>query len=223
LPVTPAADVVVCGAGIAGVAAAYHLAARHGVRRVVLVDERPPLSLTSDKSTEAYRNFWPGPDDAMVRFMNRSIDLLEELAGASDNVFRMNRRGYVFGTAEPARAAELRAMAKVVADWGAGPLRIHDGRPEAAAYPPPSAGDWHAQPAGIDLLTWPGTRWRFSTRAAVAGSPASSSGCISSSWPAGPAPSWWRDGSRPSTSREGGSRGSGSIRPRGAGPWPRSA
>ena len=90
---TPAADVVICGAGIAGVAAAYHLAARHGVRRVVLVDERPPLSLTSDKSTEAYRNFWPGPDDAMVRFMNRSIDLLEHLADASDNVFRMNRRG----------------------------------------------------------------------------------------------------------------------------------
>jgi len=150
--VTPAADVVVCGAGIAGVAAAYHLAVRHGVGRVVLVDERPPLSLTSDKSTEAYRNFWPGPDDAMVRFMNRSIDLLEELADASGNVFRMNRRGYVFGTASPTRAGELRAMAETVAGWGAGPLRIHDGRPGATAYPAPSAGDWHAQPAGIDLL-----------------------------------------------------------------------
>ena len=148
----PAAEVVVCGAGMAGVAAAYHLAARHGVRRVVLVDERPPLSLTSDKSTEAYRNFWPGPDDAMVRFMNRSIDLLEELADASGNVFRMNRRGYVFATAEPARAAELLAMAEQVAGWGAGPLRVHDGRPGAHAYPPPSAGDWHAQPDGIDLL-----------------------------------------------------------------------
>jgi glycine/D-amino acid oxidase-like deaminating enzyme len=150
--VTPAADVVVCGAGIAGIAAAYHLAARHGVRRVVLVDERPPLSLTSDKSTEAYRNFWPGPDDAMVRFMNRSIDLLEELAEASDNVFRMNRRGYVFGTASPARAAELRAMAETVAGWGGGPLRIHGERPGPAPYPPPSAGDWRGQPAGIDLL-----------------------------------------------------------------------
>jgi glycine/D-amino acid oxidase-like deaminating enzyme len=150
--VTSAADVVVCGAGMAGVAAAYHLAARHGVRRVVLVDDRPPLSLTSDKSTEAYRNFWPGPDDAMVRFMNRSIDLLEELAESSDNVFRMNRRGYVFGTADAHRAADFRAMAEVVAGWGAGPLRIHDGGPETAAYAPPSAGDWRAQPAGIDLL-----------------------------------------------------------------------
>src|SRR5262249_37441390 len=151
-PVMPAADVVVCGAGMAGVAAAYHLAARHGVRRVVLVDERPPLSLTSDKSTEAYRNFWPGPDDAMVRFMNRSIDLLEELADASGNVFRMNRRGYVFATAQPARATELHAMAESVAAWGAGPLRIHDGRPGTSAYASPSAGDWHDEPEGIDLL-----------------------------------------------------------------------
>ena len=148
----PTAEVVVCGAGMAGVAAAYHLAARHGVRRVVLVDERPPLSLTSDKSTEAYRNFWPGPDDAMVRFMNRSIDLLEELADASGNVFRMNRRGYVFATAQPARAAELVAMAELVAGWGAGPLRVHDGGPAAPAYSPPSAGDWHAQPHGIDVI-----------------------------------------------------------------------
>jgi glycine/D-amino acid oxidase-like deaminating enzyme len=88
----------------------------------------------------------------MVRFMNRSIDLLEELADASGNVFRMNRRGYVFGTASRSRASELRAMAETVAGWGAGPLRIHDGQPGAAPYAAPSAEDWHAQPAGIDLL-----------------------------------------------------------------------
>ena len=41
-------DVVVCGAGIAGISAAYHLAVRHGVKRVVLVDEREPMTLTSD-------------------------------------------------------------------------------------------------------------------------------------------------------------------------------
>ncbi|HZD10761.1 MAG TPA: FAD-dependent oxidoreductase, partial [Candidatus Binatia bacterium] len=95
----PTAEIVICGAGIAGISAAYHLAVRCGVRRVVLVDERPPLSLTSDKSTEAYRNWWPGPGDDMVRFMNRSIDLLEELAQETDNRLLMNRRGYVFLTA----------------------------------------------------------------------------------------------------------------------------
>src|SRR5438477_11559107 len=100
---TTTAEVVICGAGIAGVALAYHLAVRRGVRDVVIVDERPPLSLTSDKSTECYRNWWPGPGDAMVAAMNRSIDLLEELARDSGNVFRMNRRGYLFDTADAAR------------------------------------------------------------------------------------------------------------------------
>ena len=156
MAVRAAADVVVCGAGIAGVAAVYHLAARHGVGRVVLVDERPPLSLTSDKSTEAYRNFWPGPDDAMLRFMNRSIDLLEALADASGNVFRMNRRGYVFGTADPARAAALRAMAETVAGWGAGPLRIHEGTAASPEYAPSPPTDWRASPSGIDVLADPG-------------------------------------------------------------------
>jgi len=98
-----AAEVVICGAGIAGVALAYHLAVRRGMAGVVLVDERPPLSLTSDKSTECYRNWWPGPGDAMVALMNRSIDLLEELARESGNVFRLNRRGYLFATADPDR------------------------------------------------------------------------------------------------------------------------
>jgi len=77
--VSRTADVVICGAGIAGIAAAYELAVNAGVRNVLLVDERAPLTLTSDKSTEAYRNWWPGPDDAMVRLMNRSIDKLEAM------------------------------------------------------------------------------------------------------------------------------------------------
>ena len=79
------AEVVICGAGIAGIAAAYHLAVRRGLGDIVIVDERPPLSLTSDKSTECYRNWWPGPGDAMVALMNRSIDVLEDLARESGN------------------------------------------------------------------------------------------------------------------------------------------
>ncbi|MCA9939585.1 MAG: FAD-dependent oxidoreductase, partial [Anaerolineales bacterium] len=95
------ADIVICGAGIAGIAAAYHLTVHQGVPHVLLVDERPPLTLTSDKSTEAYRNWWPGPDAAMRQLMNRGIDLLETLAQGSDNRFLLNRRGYVYATADP--------------------------------------------------------------------------------------------------------------------------
>ena len=102
------ADVVIVGAGMAGVAAAYQLAERSGASRVMLVDSREPLSLTSNKGTEAYRNHWPGPDDTMVRFMNRSIDLLDALDSESEGAFELNRRGYAFLTANPDEAATLR-------------------------------------------------------------------------------------------------------------------
>src|SRR5688572_15748586 len=102
------AEIVIAGAGMAGVAAAHQLAVREGVKGVVLVDPREPLSLTSSKGTEAYRNYWPGPDDTMAGFMNRSIDLLEALDRETGHAFELNRRGYVFLTADPAEAERLR-------------------------------------------------------------------------------------------------------------------
>jgi len=117
-------NILICGAGIAGISAAYFLA-RHGARDVVIVDERAPLTLTSDKSTECYRNWWGGPDNAMVALMNRSIDLLDELARASDNVFHLNRRGYLYVTADPSRVAEFIRAGELAAQYGAGELRVH--------------------------------------------------------------------------------------------------
>jgi glycine/D-amino acid oxidase-like deaminating enzyme len=146
------ADIVICGAGIAGVAAAYELCVRRHVADVVLVDERPPLTLTSDKSTEAYRNFWPGPDDAMIRLMNRSLDLLEALAAESGNVFHMNRRGYVYATADAEQARKLEHAAQRASELGAGPLRRHTGAPGEAAYVPSPSEGFEGQPDGADLL-----------------------------------------------------------------------
>jgi glycine/D-amino acid oxidase-like deaminating enzyme len=94
---------------MAGVAAAHQLAVREGVGRIMLVDPREPLSLTSNKGTEGYRNYWPGPDDTMLRFMNRSIDLLDALDRESHQAFELNRRGYVFLTADAAEARRLAA------------------------------------------------------------------------------------------------------------------
>jgi glycine/D-amino acid oxidase-like deaminating enzyme len=147
------AEVVICGAGIAGIAAAHHLAVRAGVGGVVLVDERPPLSLTSDKSTECYRNWWPGPGDAMVALMNRSIDLLEDLARESGNVFRLNRRGYLFATADPARLPALRQAAVETTALGAGSLREH--ARAASTYRPAPPEGFEDQPTGADLITEP--------------------------------------------------------------------
>jgi glycine/D-amino acid oxidase-like deaminating enzyme len=145
------AEVVICGAGIAGIAAAYHLAVRRGVRGVVLVDERPPMSLTSDKSTECYRNWWPGPGEAMVTAMNRSIDLLEELARESGNVFRLNRRGYLFATADPGRVPGFLQAADEAASLGAGPVRIH--RTRASDYEPAAAEGFESPHTGADVIT----------------------------------------------------------------------
>lgn len=150
-----AAEVVICGAGIAGVALAYELAVRRGVQGVVLVDERPPLSLTSDKSTECYRNWWPGPGDDMVRLMNRSIDLLEQLADESDNYFHLNRRGYVYLTADPTQAQQLQRESEQIAALGGGALRVHHGRPTDPAYPSRHAHGYDKTLTGADLLLNP--------------------------------------------------------------------
>lgn len=144
------AEVVICGAGLAGISAAYHLTVKRGLSDVVLIDERPPLTLTSDKSTECYRNWWPGPGDTMVRFMNHSIDLLEALADESDNYFGLNRRGYVFLTADPARVETYREVAEAISALGAGPLRIHE--PGSSSYQPAPAEGFRGQPTGADLL-----------------------------------------------------------------------
>jgi glycine/D-amino acid oxidase-like deaminating enzyme len=149
------ADVVICGAGIAGIAAAYHLTVRQGVKKVVLVDERVPLTLTSDKSTECYRNWWPGPGDAMVSLMNRSIDLMEELAYESGNIFNLNRRGYLFTTADPARIDTFKRAAEESAKLGAGPVRYHTGQAGESTYVPATPEGFADPLTGADLILDP--------------------------------------------------------------------
>jgi glycine/D-amino acid oxidase-like deaminating enzyme len=146
------ADVVICGAGIAGVATAYALTVTYGVNDVLLLDERPPLSLTSSSSTECYRNWWPGPDDGMVRLMNHSIDLIEDLARSSGNAFNLNRRGYLYATARRAVAEMLENEAIRQQGFGAGPLREHKGRKPTKKYQPHSESGFEGQPSGADLI-----------------------------------------------------------------------
>lgn len=149
------AEVVICGAGIAGIAAAFYLAQKQDGHGIVLVDERAPMSLTSDKSTEAYRNWWPGPDDAMLRFMDRSIDLLEAIDAATDHRIRLNRRGYLYATGDPAKLEQFQSAGELAAALGAGPLRIHRGDSHDPGYVPGNAEDWRDQPTGADLLVDP--------------------------------------------------------------------
>lgn len=143
------ADVVICGAGISGIAAAYHLTVRFGVKNVLLLDERQPLTLTSNKGTEAYRNWWPPPGDTMVRFMNRSIDLLEEVARTSHNCFHLNRRGYLFFTADKQQIPDMLANAQMSSRLGAGEVRIHT---HSDSYLPSPAEGFEGIPDGADIV-----------------------------------------------------------------------
>ena len=151
---TPTAEAVVAGAGIAGAAAAYFLAVEHGLSDICIVERDEPLSLTSDKSTECYRNWWLGPGTAMVDFANRSIDLIERLTEHSGDRFNLSRRGYLFLTAEETTAKLFEQQGKAAQTLGVGPLRRH----ESAAhhcYVPHQASGWEDMPTGSDLLLDP--------------------------------------------------------------------
>src|ERR1041384_4679411 len=143
--------IVVCGAGIAGIAAAYQLAVVHGAENVTLVEPGNPLSLTSDKSTEAYRNWWPGPDRAMTAFMNRSIDLIEGIARQTGNRINLNRRGYAFATADAAKIPFLQSMAQMAETRGGGPARFHD--TGSGGYTPSPERGFDFPLTGADVIT----------------------------------------------------------------------
>ena len=146
------AEVVVCGAGIAGAAAAYHLAVRQRVPNVVIVEPRDPLTLTSDKGTQGYRNWFDGPDDTMVQFVGRSVTIMEEIAAESGNAIGLSRHGYLFATADTVMRDWLRRQAARLESFGAGSYREHPGpRP----YVPGVGHEWRGVPDGADLLLDP--------------------------------------------------------------------
>jgi glycine/D-amino acid oxidase-like deaminating enzyme len=144
------ADAVICGAGIAGVATAHQLATNFGFRHVVIVDPLPPLTLTSDKSTECYRNWWPNAP--MVGLMNRSIDLLEGFATQTANAFHMTRQGYLYVTADAARLAQMREESRLITSLGGGPFDFYESgeklRDQFPFLTEAALGGLHARRAG---------------------------------------------------------------------------
>jgi glycine/D-amino acid oxidase-like deaminating enzyme len=111
----------------------------------------------------------------MVAFMNRSIDLLEGIAEATGNRIQLNRRGYLYATADPAKIPLLRQAAEEAAGLGAGPLRLHGWNDERKTmndesddsahrssfivhrsdYVPAPAHGFAGQPDGADLIVDP--------------------------------------------------------------------
>jgi glycine/D-amino acid oxidase-like deaminating enzyme len=88
----------------------------------------------------------------MVRLMNRSITLMDEMARESNNLFNLNRRGYLYVTTEPAMIDKLRSASNEASSLGAGDIREHDAGSQT--YIPHEADGFHG-PEGADLLLDP--------------------------------------------------------------------
>lgn len=141
-------EILVVGAGIVGIAAAYFLATQHKRTRLLIVDSAQPMTLTSAQSGENYRNWWPHP--TMTEFTDHSIGLMEEIARRTDNRIHMTRRGYMLSTRN---AKPDTLVAQLYEGYGAAAdssIRVHDGTP--AGYQPPDSADWQSAPRGVDVL-----------------------------------------------------------------------
>lgn len=143
------AEIVVVGAGIAGIAVAYYLGRRHGRRDIIILDPRPPMSLTSAASGENYRNWWP--HRLMTRFTDRSIDLMEEIARESDNRLRMTRRGYALATRRVNVDELIEQLYRGYGTEGQASIRIHETN-VAGRYVPAVSADWRTAPSGVDVV-----------------------------------------------------------------------
>jgi len=91
----------------------------------------------------------------MVGLMNRSIDILEELARESSNILHLSRRGYLYATADPNRIPYFNQFAREVTELGVGPVRCHAGQPGDPGYTPSPPSGFEHQPSGLDLILDP--------------------------------------------------------------------
>ncbi|MCZ6831689.1 MAG: FAD-binding oxidoreductase [Gammaproteobacteria bacterium] len=87
-------EVVVCGAGIVGIATAYYLTRKYGQKNLLLLDKLPPMTLTTSKSGENFRDYWP--QTCMTEFCSHSLDLMQELIETHGDVFKLRSSGYDF-------------------------------------------------------------------------------------------------------------------------------
>ena len=141
--------VAVIGAGISGIATAYHLTVEHGLSNVTVVDAAPPMAFTSAHSGDNYRNWWPHP--VMAAFTNRSIDLMEHIADRTGNRIGMTRRGYALATRTDDLDELVRQLSFGFGDAAGDFLRFH-ARASAPAYRRPGFCEWSDAPTGVDIL-----------------------------------------------------------------------
>ncbi|HEY5645736.1 MAG TPA: FAD-dependent oxidoreductase, partial [Pseudomonadales bacterium] len=140
-------DVAIIGAGSIGIAVAYYLATRHRLTSIALIDQQPPMTLTSARSGENYRNWWPHP--TMTAFTDHSISLMEDLDRASGGRLNMTRGGYALVTRRAQPDELIEALFRGYGD-DRSRIRLHESA--AGRYRPPQHHPWRDAPDGVDVL-----------------------------------------------------------------------
>jgi len=92
-PLGSSYDVVIIGAGVHGLAAAYYLAANHGITNVAVLDKSYLGGGGSGRSTAILRSNYLTPEG--VRFYDRSMELYRTLAADLDYNVMFSRRGHL--------------------------------------------------------------------------------------------------------------------------------
>jgi sarcosine oxidase, subunit beta len=104
-PLPTAADVVIVGAGIMGLAIAYHLAKDHGRRRILVLDEGYLCGGASGRNGGGVRAQWSS--EANVRLMQESLAMCKEFAHEHKINTWFRQGGYLFLARDEKRASEL--------------------------------------------------------------------------------------------------------------------
>jgi sarcosine oxidase, subunit beta len=104
-------DVVIIGGGVHGLAAAYYLAANHGITDVAVLDKSYLGSGGSGRNTAILRSNYLTPEG--VRFYDRSIQLYSQLAADLDFNVMFSRRGHLTLAHSDASLRTMRWRAEV--------------------------------------------------------------------------------------------------------------
>jgi len=110
-PVKPSYDVVIIGGGVHGLAAAYYLAANHGITDVAVLDKGYIGSGGSGRNTAILRSNYLTPEG--VRFYDRSLKLYERLAADLDYNVMFSQRGHLTLAHSDASLRTMRWRAEV--------------------------------------------------------------------------------------------------------------
>src|SRR5712692_3608057 len=162
-PVKASYDVVIIGGGVHGLAAAYYLAANHGITDVAVLDKGYVGAGGSGRNTAILRSNYLTPEG--VRFYDRSVKLYQRLAADLDFNVMFSQRGHLTLAHSDASLRTMRWRAEVNKIEGVdsdviGPAEVKRLVPfldvSAAARYPVLGALWHP-PGGIirhDAVVW---------------------------------------------------------------------